>query len=121
MAEDLTPDLAGNDYGPSPRAVGTDLSHQAHATFTNMASDCPGRCREGGRRCCDAARAPATAYGNVSAMGSKGVATDAEWRAVVDDANAKDAGMKKECDSGSSAGRYMDSCVDRSRLCQPPR
>ena len=52
MAEDLTPDLAGNDYGPSLRAVGTDLSHQAHATFTNMASDCPGRDRHGGSRCC---------------------------------------------------------------------
>ncbi len=48
----------------------------------------------------DAARALATAYGDVSAMGSKGVATDAEWQAVLDDANAKDAAMKKVCDGG---------------------
>lgn len=45
----------------------------------------------------DAARALATAYGNVSAMGSKGVATDAEWQAVLDEANAKDAVMKQVC------------------------
>jgi negative regulator of sigma E activity len=48
----------------------------------------------------DAARALATAYGNVSAMGSKGVASDAEWRAVLDDANAKDAAMKQVCGGG---------------------
>lgn len=45
----------------------------------------------------DAARALATAYGNVSALGSKGIATDAEWRAVLEDANAKDAAMKNLC------------------------
>ncbi|WP_231978449.1 hypothetical protein [Mycobacterium sp. E3298] len=48
----------------------------------------------------DAARALATAYGNVSALGSKGVATDAEWRAVLDDANAKDAAMRSLCGGG---------------------
>lgn len=48
----------------------------------------------------DTARALATAYGNVSAMGSKGVATDAEWRAVLDDANAKDAAMRNLCGGG---------------------
>lgn len=48
----------------------------------------------------DAARALATAYGNVSAMGSKGVATDSEWRAVLDEANAKDASMKQICNGG---------------------
>ncbi len=48
----------------------------------------------------EAARALAEAYGTVSAMGSKGVATDREWRAVLDDANAKDAAMKKICGGG---------------------
>lgn len=48
----------------------------------------------------DAARQLATAYGNVSAMGSKGVSTDSEWRAVLDEANAKDASMKKVCGIG---------------------
>lgn len=48
----------------------------------------------------DAALALATAYGTVSAMGSKGVATDAEFQAVLDGANAKDAEMKKICDGG---------------------
>nr|WP_075237691.1 hypothetical protein [Mycobacterium colombiense] len=48
----------------------------------------------------DAARALATAYGNVSAMGSKGVASDSEWRAVLDEANAKDASMKQICNGG---------------------
>lgn len=48
----------------------------------------------------DAARALATAYGNVSAMGSKGVTTDSEWRAVLDEANAKDASMKQLCNGG---------------------
>ena len=48
----------------------------------------------------DAARALATAYGTVSAMGSKGVATDAEWRAALDDANAKDAAMREVCGGG---------------------
>ncbi len=45
----------------------------------------------------DAARSLATAYGAVSAMGSKGVATEAEWRAVLEDANAKDAAMSEVC------------------------
>lgn len=48
----------------------------------------------------DAARQLATAYGNVSAMGSKGVSSDSEWRAVLDEANAKDASMKKVCGLG---------------------
>nr|WP_156675010.1 hypothetical protein [Mycobacterium sp. E2989] len=48
----------------------------------------------------DSARALATAYGNVSALGSKGVATDAEWRTVLDDANAKDTAMRSLCGGG---------------------
>ena len=48
----------------------------------------------------DVARSLAEAYGTVSAMGSKGVVTDAEWRAVLEDANVKDAAMSEVCGGG---------------------
>jgi hypothetical protein len=48
----------------------------------------------------DAARALAIAYGALTAKGSYGVATDAEYQAALDDANAKDAAMKKVCGGG---------------------
>jgi hypothetical protein len=48
----------------------------------------------------DAARALATAYRTTTAMATKGVATDAEWRAALDDVNAKDAVMKDVCVNG---------------------
>ncbi|WP_414739765.1 hypothetical protein [Mycobacterium canetti] len=48
----------------------------------------------------DAARTLATAYRTATAMATKGVATDAEFRAALDDVIAKDAAMKKVCGGG---------------------
>lgn len=48
----------------------------------------------------EAARALAMAYGVVTAMGNSAVATDADYRAALDDVIAKDAAMKKVCGGG---------------------
>jgi hypothetical protein len=48
----------------------------------------------------DTARALATAYITVTAKGNTDVATDAEFRAALDDVIAKDAAMKKVCGVG---------------------
>ncbi|MBI2696968.1 hypothetical protein [Mycobacterium nebraskense] len=48
----------------------------------------------------DAAQALAMAYGTLTAKGSAGVATDAEYQAALNDAVAKDAAMKKVCSGG---------------------
>ncbi len=48
----------------------------------------------------DAARALAMAYGTLTAKGSYGVATDADYQAALNDAIAKDAAMKKACSGG---------------------
>lgn len=48
----------------------------------------------------NAARALATAYLTDTAKSSEGAATEAEFRAAVDDVNAKDAVMKKVCGGG---------------------
>lgn len=48
----------------------------------------------------DAARALATAYGTVTVMGNSSVASDAEYRAALDDVIAKDSVMKKVCSGG---------------------
>ncbi|OBH62907.1 hypothetical protein [Mycobacterium sp. E2479] len=48
----------------------------------------------------DAAHALATAYGTVTALGSSAVASDADYRAALDDVIAKDAVMKKVCGGG---------------------
>jgi hypothetical protein len=45
----------------------------------------------------DAARALATAYAMATAKGNADIATDAEFRAAIDDVVAKDAVMKKVC------------------------
>ncbi|WP_083198716.1 hypothetical protein [Mycobacterium malmoense] len=45
----------------------------------------------------DAAHALAMAYGTLTAKGSAGVATDAEYQAALTDAISKDAAMKKVC------------------------
>lgn len=45
----------------------------------------------------DAARSLAMAYGTLTAKGSYGVATDAQYQAALDDAIAKDSAMKKVC------------------------
>jgi hypothetical protein len=47
-----------------------------------------------------AARALATAYLTDTAKSSEGAATEAEFRAAVDDVNAKDALMKRVCGGG---------------------
>lgn len=48
----------------------------------------------------NAARALATAYLADTAKSSEGAATEAEFRAAVDDVNAKDAVMKRVCGGG---------------------
>ena len=48
----------------------------------------------------DPARALATAYVMATAKGNADVATDAEFRAAIDDVVAKDAVMKKVCGGG---------------------
>lgn len=48
----------------------------------------------------DAARALAMTYGTLTAKGSYGLATDAQYQASLDDAIAKDAAMKKVCGGG---------------------
>lgn len=45
----------------------------------------------------DAARALSAAYQRMVAVGAKGVTTDAEYQAAVDDGLAKDAAMKAVC------------------------
>lgn len=48
----------------------------------------------------DAARALATAYLMVTAKGNTDIASDAEFRAAIDDVVAKDAAMKQVCGGG---------------------
>ncbi|OBG64669.1 hypothetical protein A5704_13470 [Mycobacterium sp. E735] len=48
----------------------------------------------------DAAHAVAMAYGTLTAKGSAGVATDADYQAALSDAISKDAAMKKVCGGG---------------------
>lgn len=48
----------------------------------------------------EAARALALAYGTVTAMGNSAIATDADYRAALDDVIAKDAAMRKVCGGG---------------------
>lgn len=48
----------------------------------------------------DTARALAMAYGTVTAMGNSAVASDADYRAALDDVIVKDAAMKKVCGGG---------------------
>lgn len=48
----------------------------------------------------DAARALARAYGTVTAKGNTVVASDADYRAALDEVIAKDAVMKKVCGGG---------------------
>jgi hypothetical protein len=90
QARTVRVDTNGNDEALA-RIAATNGAVMLYNAAANPALDSKHR---------DAARALATAYGNVSAMGSKGVATDAEWRAVLDDANAKDAAMSEVCGGG---------------------
>ncbi|MEE6179070.1 hypothetical protein [Mycobacterium sp. 050134] len=48
-----------------------------------------------------AALALADAYGILTAKGSYGISTGTEYRAALDDANAKDGAMRKVCQGGS--------------------
>ncbi|WP_374023620.1 hypothetical protein [Mycobacterium sp. HNNTM2301] len=48
----------------------------------------------------DAADALAMAYGTLTAKGSAGVATDAEYQSALNDAISKDAAVKKVCGGG---------------------
>jgi hypothetical protein len=48
----------------------------------------------------DAARALAVAYGTLTAKGSSGVSTDADYQAALNEAIAKDTAMKAVCSGG---------------------
>lgn len=87
QARTVRSDTSGSDESLA-RIAATDGAVMLYNAAANPALDA---------KYLDVARALASAYGNVSAMGSKGVASDAEWRAVLDDANAKDAVMRTVC------------------------
>lgn len=89
-ARTVRADTSGNDEALS-RIAATNGAVMLYNAATSPAFDARHR---------DGARALAMAYGNVSALGSKDVATDAEWRAVLDDANAKDGAMRQLCGDG---------------------
>ncbi|POX84837.1 hypothetical protein C3477_24950 [Mycobacterium kansasii] len=80
-------DTAGSDKALA-RIATTNGALMLYMAAANPALDASHR---------DAARALATAEGTLTATGSYGVATDAEYQAVLDDAIAKDAAMKKVC------------------------
>ncbi len=83
-------DTAGNDKALARIATTNG------ALILEMAADNPAL--DGDHR--DAARALAIAYGTLTARGTYGIATDAEYQAALDDIVAKDAVMKKVCGGG---------------------
>jgi hypothetical protein len=83
-------DTNGHDLGLGRVAL-TNAAAMLDAAAANPALDATNR---------DAAWALANAYRMATAMGSRDVATDAEFRASLDDINAKDAAVKKICGDG---------------------
>ncbi|OSC26134.1 hypothetical protein B8W69_17050 [Mycobacterium vulneris] len=90
VARAVEVDTSGNDKALA-RIADTN-----GAVMLNMASTAP--TLDTNHR--EAARALAIAYGTVTAMGNSAVATDADYRAALDDVIAKDAAMKKVCGGG---------------------
>lgn len=83
-------DTNGNDVALG-RIAATNAAAMLDSAAANPALDAKHR---------DAADALAKAYRTTTAMAAKGVATDVEWQAALDDVNAKDAAMKKACAEG---------------------
>jgi hypothetical protein len=83
-------DTSGNDKALA-RVADTN-----GAVMLNMASAAPAL--DTNHR--DAAHALAMAYGTVTAMGNSAVASDADYRAALDDVIVKDSAMKKVCGGG---------------------
>ncbi|KZS80740.1 hypothetical protein B4U45_14070 [Mycobacterium persicum] len=90
VAQAARVDTAGSDKALA-RIATTNGALMLYIAAANPALDASYR---------DAARALATAEGTLTAKGSYGVATDAEYQAALDDAIAKDAAMKKVCGGG---------------------
>lgn len=90
VARAVEVDTSGNDkalarIADTNGAVMLDMASAAPALDTNHR---------------DAARALAMAYGTVTAMGNSAVASDADYKAALDDVVVKDAAMKKVCGGG---------------------
>jgi len=90
VAQAVEVDTSGND-----RALAR-IADTNGALLLSMAADDPAL--DANHR--DTARALATAYGTVTAKGNSVVASDADYRAALDDVIAKDAAMKKVCGGG---------------------
>jgi hypothetical protein len=85
-------DTSGNDKAKALARVADTNG----AVMLNMASAAPAL--DTNHR--DAAHALAMAYGTVTAMGNSAVASDADYRAALDDVIVKDSAMKKVCGGG---------------------
>jgi hypothetical protein len=90
VAKAVQVDTAGTDKALA-RIADTNGAVMLDLAAANVALDAAHR---------DAARALAAAYGTVTAMGNSVVASDADYRAAIDDVVAKDAVMKKVCGGG---------------------
>lgn len=88
-AQAVRVDTAGTDKGLA-RIATTNGALMLDTAAANPALDTNHR---------DAARALATAYTTLTAKGSSGVATDAEYQATLNDIVAKDSEMKNVCGS----------------------
>jgi hypothetical protein len=87
VAQAAQVDTAGTDKSLA-RIATTNGALMLDMAAANPALDAPHR---------EAALALATAYGTLTAKGTYGVASDAEYKAALDDALAKDAEMKRVC------------------------
>lgn len=83
-------DTGGNDRALA-RIATTNGAVMLENVVSNPALDAKHR---------DAAQALAAAYGTLTAMSSKEVATDTQYQAALDDITAKDAVMKSVCANG---------------------
>ncbi|MEQ6325734.1 hypothetical protein ABDZ15_15900 [Mycobacterium canetti] len=90
VAQAARVDTAGTDKALA-RIATTNGALMLYMAAANPALDAKHR---------DAALALATAEGTLTAKGSYGVSTDAEFQTALDDAIAKDAAMKKICGDG---------------------
>lgn len=90
VARAVQVDTNGNDLALG-RVAATNAAAMLDNAAANPALDTKHR---------DSARALASAYRTTTAMAGKGVATDVEWQARLDDVNAKDAVMKRLCADG---------------------
>jgi hypothetical protein len=91
----LAAQAVATDTGGGDKALAR-ISTTNGALILDMAADNPAL--DASHR--DAARALAIAYGTLTAKGTYGISSDAEYQAAMDDIIAKDAVMKKVCGGG---------------------